>query len=479
MSELTAEQIAQRALNLNLLDERQLESVWSECGTTDIGPAEFRNVLVRRELVTNYQLDKLLRGERTGFYYGDYKVLYLVGTGSFARVYRAVHKDDGRVVAVKVLRKRFADGSNPRACEQFLREGEMGTTLRHPNIVPIYEVHQVKRTYYIVMAFVEGQSLRDFVRIRKQLEPLEAAEVMFGIVSGLAHAAEKGITHRDLKLSNVLMSADGQPQLVDFGLAAAEGDDTKNDRAIDYAGLERATKTKKDDPRSDIYFAGCIYYQLLTGEPPLSETRDRMKRLSVARFRDYKPIRDLIPNLPLIVEKTVTRAMEFNPAERYQRQIEFLVDLQKVIKALKSSDVAGDEGSEENPSRKILLVESNGKFQDALRKALRKSGYRVLVMSDPQRVMQRFATDPDCADCVIISTRDIGSDGITLSNQLGQNRATQHVAGILLLGKQQKHLLEAVTVAERRVALTMPVRMAQLRAALNKLFSSAATGPTA
>ncbi len=84
MSEFNAEQIAQRAIDLNLVNERQLESVWSECGSRDIPASDFRNALVRHELATNYQLDRLVRGERTGFYYGDYKVLYLVGTGSFA-----------------------------------------------------------------------------------------------------------------------------------------------------------------------------------------------------------------------------------------------------------------------------------------------------------------------------------------------------------------------------------------------------------
>ncbi len=478
MSELTAEQIAQRALDLNLLDERQLESVWSDCGSRDVDPTEFRNVMVRREMATNYQIDKLLRGERTGFYYGDYKVLYLVGTGSFARVYRAVHKDEGTVVAIKVLRKRFSDGSNPRVCEQFLREGEMGVKLRHPNIVPIHEVHQIKRVYYMVMAFVEGQSLRDFLRIRKKLEPLEATEVLFGIVSGLSHAAEKGITHRDLKLSNILMSSDGQPQLVDFGLAAAEGDDTKNDRAIDYAGLERASKTKKDDPRSDIFFAGCMYYQLVSGEPPLAETRDRTKRLSPQRFKEYKPLRDHEPDVPHIVEATCKKAMEFNPDDRYQRQLDFLVDLQKCIKALKSDGAGADAPVEEAEARKILLVEPSAAFQDKLRKALRKSGYRVLVMSDPQRVAQRFATDSNCADCVIISTKEIGSSGIALSNELGENEATQHVAAILLLGKHQKELLNDVVATERRVALTMPLKMAQLRAALQKVFKSTAAEPS-
>ena len=94
-------------------------------------------------------------------------------------------------------------------------------------------------------------------------------------------------------------------------------------------------------------------------------------------------------------------------------------------------------------------------------------------MTDPTRVMQRFSTDPKCADCVIISTKDIGSPGIALSNELGENEATQHIAAILLLGKHQKELLNDVTATERRVALTMPIKMAQLRAALQKVFKSA------
>ena len=134
MSDFTAEQIAQRTLDLNLLDERQLRSVWSECGTRAIPTDEFTSLLVRRELLTNYQLEKLCRGEKTGFYYGDYKVLYLVGTGSFARVYRAVHKDDGRVVAIKALRKRFSD--KPLETEQFLREGKMGPVCGIPTSFP-------------------------------------------------------------------------------------------------------------------------------------------------------------------------------------------------------------------------------------------------------------------------------------------------------------------------------------------------------
>src|SRR5690606_10889783 len=134
------------------------------------------------------------------------------------------------------------------------------------------------------------------------------------------YAFERGVTHRDLKLSNVLISSSGQAMLVDFGLASVaskgteENDlDSPNLRTIDYAGLERATGVRKDDPRSDIYFAGCIFYNMLSGEPPLFETKDRVQRLSVTRFQDVVPIHRLMPNLPHHLVQIVNRAMDLNP----------------------------------------------------------------------------------------------------------------------------------------------------------------------
>lgn len=293
----SVEQFAQRIFELNLIDARQLESVWSHFGTHDVPVEQFRDLLVRRELLTNYQVDRVLRGEAKGFFHGDYKVLYLVGTGSFARVYRAAHKETGQVVALKVLRKRYSE--RPVDTERFLREGKLGSELRHPNIVPTYEVLSDRRTYYLVMAFVEGQSLRQFVKIRQKIEPLEASEIMSGIMSGLAYATEKGVTHRDVKLSNVLISSDGRPQLVDFGLASLASDEVTNTRTLDYLGLAKATGAPKDDPKADIYFAGCMYYHMLTGKPPLNETRERLLRMNMSRFHDVTPIRELEPDLTI------------------------------------------------------------------------------------------------------------------------------------------------------------------------------------
>src|SRR5690606_7691702 len=123
MSDLSAEQFAQRAFDMGLINERKLDAVWSEFGTRNVAAIDLRNLMLRKELLTNFQVEKLLRNDRSGYIYGDFKVLYPVGTGTFARVFRAVTLKTQRVAAVKVLRKRFSE--DPEKTEQFLREGQM------------------------------------------------------------------------------------------------------------------------------------------------------------------------------------------------------------------------------------------------------------------------------------------------------------------------------------------------------------------
>ena len=134
---------------------------------------------------------------------------------------------------------------------------------------------------------------------------------------------ERGITHRDMKLSNALIASSGRAQIVDFGLAAAttgsDEDDLSNPRTIDYAGLEKATNCKKDDPRSDIFFNGCMFYQMLCGESPIP-FGDRMARMNNSRFHNIKPLHEVAPDLPKIVSKVVGKAIRLDPEKRYQQQ---------------------------------------------------------------------------------------------------------------------------------------------------------------
>src|SRR5688572_9925709 len=135
---LTAEKLAQRAIEVNILTEQDLEVVWGEFGTRNVEFEPFKQALLRRGLLTNYQLDRLVEGYKTGFIFGDYKILYGVGAGTFARVFRATHRRTGELFAVKVLRSRYS--RDPAVSDMFRREGELGAQLKHPNIVGIHEV---------------------------------------------------------------------------------------------------------------------------------------------------------------------------------------------------------------------------------------------------------------------------------------------------------------------------------------------------
>jgi serine/threonine-protein kinase len=481
MVELSAEEFAQRAFDLNLIDDRQLQEVWGQIGTRQLSGEEFQQLLLRRELLTNYQTERLLRGERAGYFYGNYKVLYLIGTGTFARVYRACHKTTGEIVALKVLRRRYSD--DPEQADRFYREGQMGATLKHANIVPIMEVvaDRDRGNHFLVMQFIEGRNLREFIKIRKKFSPFEATRIVADVAAGLSYAFLRGICHRDIKMSNVLVSSKGQAMLVDFGLAAADknlSDDaianSPNPRTIDYAGLERATGVRKDDPRSDIYFLGCIYYHILTGTPPIYETRDRIQRLSKTRFEEVVPILKVDPNLPQSIAAIVTQAMELNPTQRYQSPAELLGDLKKALPRLEEASPAPTDGKDSAkspaaPQRTLMLVESNYQLQDIIRQKLKNTGYRVLVTADPDRALGRFASGDKAADCVIFSTGELGEEALAAFNRFADGPHTAEIPAVLLLGERHTGWKKKARLAGHRVSVTMPIKLRKFREVLAKL----------
>ena len=279
MPTLSTEDAAAAAIDLDLVESAELASVWRELGSHDVPLDQLGAAMVRRELLTGYQWDRLKGGYRQGFFFGRAKILYQAGAGSFARVYRAIHLDSGDILAVKVLRKRFA--SEADKCELFLREGRMGLMLRHPGIVRIDDVGKENNSSYITMEFVEGQTLRELVKIRGGLDLARGIDMTIQLVEAIQYAHAEGVTHRDLKASNVLVSATGKAKLVDFGLASfVEGKGKKPDevgklRTVDYAALETAGGVRGDDVRSDIFFLGTLIYLLLSGKTAMPDTRDR------------------------------------------------------------------------------------------------------------------------------------------------------------------------------------------------------------
>ena len=423
-------------------------------------------------------------------------MLYLVGAGTFARVYRAVHTQNSKVVAVKVLRQRYSEDIEKR--EQFVREAELVKTMRHPNIVPIYEVFSKAATHFMVMDFIEGQNLRDFLKARQKFTVEEALRLITDITAGLDHAFQRGISHRDLKLSNVLVSSTGRASLVDFGLAALEEgagdksiDTSSNPRSIDYAGLERITGVRRGNRQSDIYFTGVMLYHLLTGHSPLHETRDRIQRLSVSRYREIKPITALEPDLPASVVILVQKAMDLDPQKRFQTPAEMLAELKLTSRRIESGEVAplrpeqredpailaaaraAKEALLEGDSRTVLIVESNPELQDAFRKKLKEHGYRVLVIADPDRALNRLEQDNSLADCVVFCTGHLGEAAFEAFDRFSEYHATKSVPAILLVNEDQQSLAQQAQKRKHHVIVTMPIRFKAFRATLKNLISAA------
>jgi len=381
--------------------------------------ASLIEAMERKQFLTPYQAGKLRANEFDALVLGDYRLTYQNASGSFARVFRAESLSNGRVVALKLLRSRHA--ANAKDVAQFFREAKLVKQLKHKNIVPIYDIGSEGESHYFTMEFVEGGNLRDFLAVRKKLSPSEATRYTLDVAEGLDFALQAGVTHRDLKLSNVLITTNGVAKLVDFGLA---GEDTPgagpDQRAVEYATLEKSTGVPNDDPRSDLFFLGGIYYELLTGVPPWPYTRSRDERKQVTRYRDVTPVDELDPTLPPKVVHVVEKLMTWDPDERYQTPSEVAADLSALMTELGEPPKPGawpgmDEQEEpepapskERPGPSVLIIESRPKRQDLLRDYLGKRGFRPMFLSDPSRAVKRLDANPP--DAVVFMGEMLGDD---------------------------------------------------------------------
>jgi serine/threonine-protein kinase len=297
-----------------------------------------------------------------------------------------------------------------------------------------------------------------------------------------------------MKLSNVLITSLGQAKLVDFGLATISEENDKlltaapNARSIDYVALERGTNVRKNDHRSDIYFAGCIFYHMLTGVAPLLETRDRLQRMNITRFQEIKPIGSLNPDVPMGIQSIIAKSMALNPKDRYQEPEEMLLELKRARIVLDkgedgSSAAEGDPAESsakaesvlseaEGLGKTVLFVESNMELQDVFREQLKKRGYRVLIVSDPVRAIQRIEDDIRLADCAVFSTQDLGADAVSAFNQLGQLEHTRDIPAVLLVDRRWTSLVESADVNDHRVLMPMPLQVKRLRQKLLELIGT-------
>lgn len=410
MSVSSTQEVSRALLQLQLVTREQLDE--SLAALESPSPDDLLAHLERRSLLSPYQIAKLERGDRAGFFLGRFKLVYKIAAGTFARVFRGVDTLTGDSVAVKVLRGRHT--LDPENIRHFQREARLMQSLQHPNIARMLEVATDSTTsqHYIAMEFVEGGNLREFMKIRGRIGPEEVRKLGCEMVEGLRYALSKNVTHRDIKPTNILISAAGNIKWVDFGLAgvvertAGTVSFSTEQRTVDYAGLEKSTGAPKGDPRSDIFFLGNVFFHMLTGEPALAETKDRNARMLRTRFDQVKPF-PADAALPRDLTSVVEKMLAFRPDQRYQNYDSLLRDLE----AIRSAANAGDgraRGSGEPP--RIVIVHRNQQVQDLLRAKLMDCGYQVVLTTDMQRAVNLTGLKP--ADCLVIDLDTTGQDGI-------------------------------------------------------------------
>ncbi|MBT2226510.1 Stk1 family PASTA domain-containing Ser/Thr kinase [Nonomuraea sp. NEAU-A123] len=269
---------------------------------------------------------------------GRYELDGVVGRGGMAEVYRARDIRLDRIVAIKTLRSDLARDHTFQA--RFRREAQSAASLNHPAVVAVYDtgedVSEGAPVPYIVMEYVDGRTLRDLLRADRRLLPERAAELVDGILRALDYSHRGGIVHRDIKPANVMITRAGDVKVMDFGIARAMADSaatmTQTAQVIgtaQYLSPEQA-RGERVDARSDIYSTGCVFYELLTGQPPF--TGDSPVAIAYQHVREEPiPPSQIDPEIPPWCDAIVLKAMAKDPAHRYQNAGEMRADIQRAV----------------------------------------------------------------------------------------------------------------------------------------------------
>lgn len=263
---------------------------------------------------------------------GRYEIQEIVGVGGMSVVYKAYDNVDDRVVAVKILKDEFL--TNDDFVRRFKNESKAIALLSHPNIVKVYDVSFGEKLQYIVMEYVDGITLKEYIQKQGAITWNDALFFTTQILKALQHAHDKGIVHRDIKPQNIILLPNGNIKVADFGIARFSRSETRSltDTAIGsvhYISPEQA-KGEFTDEKADIYSVGVVLYEMLAGKVPF-EAESAVSVALMQLQNNAKRLTEINPDIPLGLEQICIHAMEKDPKDRYQSATEMLLDVEEVI----------------------------------------------------------------------------------------------------------------------------------------------------
>lgn len=339
----TAAEYCTLLVKSRLLPSEEVDAQYRQWQEEKPGPDErvdsFRRFLVARKSLTEYQAALVQRGRSDGFFLDGYKILDRIGKGQMGGgVYKAVH-NFGQLVALKILPASRA--RNPHTLGRFQREARLLTQLDHPNVVRAFQVGESGNVHFIVMEYLEGETLADVLERRKRLTWAETLRLMVQVLDGLQHLHERRMVHRDLKPANIMLvpaPAQGKPdttleatvKVLDVGLGRELFDDLPDGQTDtqltqegsvlgtpDYLAPEQAKDARNADIRADIYSLGCVMYQCIAGRTPFPEPNIMAQMLKHATEK-AAPLSTFAPDLPSGFQQVLDKFLAKSPDSRYQ-----------------------------------------------------------------------------------------------------------------------------------------------------------------
>jgi serine/threonine protein kinase len=312
----------------------------------------FRRFLIAKRALTEYQAALVQRGRAEGFFLNGYKILDQIGKGQMGGVYKAVHRF-GQIVALKILPASKA--KNSHILGRFQREARLLTQLDHPNVVRAFQVGESNGVHFIVMEYLEGETLNDILARRQRLPVAEAARLMTQALDGLQHLHEKRMVHRDVKPANMMLvpasegaaletTWDATLKILDIGLGRELFDENVPEGDIetqltqegsvlgtpDYLAPEQAKDARAADIRSDIYSIGCVLFHCLTGQPPFPDTNIMAQMLKHATEAPA-PLGLFLKDLPPGFQAVMDQFLAKRPDDRFQTPAEAAAALRPFV----------------------------------------------------------------------------------------------------------------------------------------------------
>jgi len=259
---------------------------------------------------------------------GKYVAEDIIGKGAFSIVYKGEHKDLGMPVVIKMMRHDMA--LYPEFIESFRNEAKTIASLNHEHIVKVYDFDERYRTLFIIMEYVQGDSLKDMIRHLRRLPPKLAVKFLDQICSALEYAHQRGIIHRDINPSNIIIQPNDELKIFDFGLACPTGTEDFANTGTGYYMAPEQIEGNPVDPRTDIYALGITAYEMVTGQLPFQED-DLKSMLDLHLSHNIPDPAQIMPDLPTLLTDFIIKAGRRKPDERYQNVAEVMDDLQPLV----------------------------------------------------------------------------------------------------------------------------------------------------